>query len=118
MEHIRGSMDAHTEDNHNYRKRWLRGWLLLAVTALIAAFLSAGGGHGDYLFVTLFFPITMYVGIIHQMLVPAMVILLLVQYPVIAVLPFVFSWRKVKCICILMAIVHVTFVSMVSLHPE
>lgn len=96
--------------NQEFRRRWLKGWLIFEVIALIIAFVSAGGGHGKYLFVKLLFPIPMYFGVMHHVLDALMLILLLVQYPAIGLIPFVATKRRSMYIYALLAALHVIFV--------
>ena len=104
------------EHSRESRKRWLKGWLVFEVIALIAAFLSAGGGHGDYLLVRLLFPIPMYIGLMQQSLAGVPTILSLLQYPVVGLVPYAFSWRQSKWVCALFVVIHIIFVFMVFAH--
>jgi len=99
-----------------HRMLWLAAWLIFEVIALFLAFLSAGGGHGDYLFFKLLFPIPMYFGVMHHLLDIPMMVLLFVQYPIIGLAPLVANRKKVICFYTVFVALHMVFSALVFLE--
>ncbi len=105
--------------NHPKHKiSWLTAWIVFEVIALFLAFLSAGGGHGDYLFCKLLFPIPMYIGIVQGKIGIVSLILSLIQYPLVGIAPLLLSFRHAKYFCILFAVAHIVFAVMAVTHPS
>ena len=106
------------EDNPGFRRRWLTAWLVFEGIALVAAILSSGGGHGDYLFAKLLFPVPMYLGVVHEVLDLPILILIVIQYPLVGLTPFLISWRRTMYVCALLGVIHAIFTFLVFTHPS
>jgi hypothetical protein len=104
--------------NRKSKVWWLTTWLVLEFVALCLALLSTGGGHGDYLFCKLLFPIPMYIGIVQQKIGVTSLILSLLQYPLVGTAPFLLSPGHARYFYLLFAVLNVIFVVMVFMHPS
>lgn len=100
-----------------FRKWWLIGWIAFEFIALILGVISAGAGHGDYFFVKIFFPITMYTWYMHQKLGPLMVILAFIQYPLVGLVPFILAKRRRKYFYALFLVIYIFFMVLVFKYP-
>jgi hypothetical protein len=101
-----------------HRMSWLAVWMIVEVIALFLAFLSAGAGHGDYLYCKLLFPIPMYIAIVEGSIGIISAVPALVQYPLVGLAPFLLSFRRATYFYAVLAIVHIAFVAIVLMHPS
>jgi len=100
-------------EDQKSKKLWLKGWIAFEFVALILALLSTGAGHGDYFFVKLFYPITMYTWYIHRKLPCLMMILPFIQYPTVGLVPFIFAKKQRKYFYVLFLVINIYFMILV-----
>ena len=100
------------------KKLWLIGWIAFGFVALILALLSTGGGHGDYIFVKLFFPITMYTWYIRGKFPCLMMILPFIQYPMVGLVPFIFARKRRKYFYIIFLVINIYFLALVLMREN
>jgi len=101
-----------------FKIQWLVGWMVFHSIAFILALLSTGAGHGDYFFVKVFFPITMYVWFIHWRLPGLMMTLPFIQYPMVGLAPFIFARRRRKYFYALLLAVNLYFLVLVFVREN
>ena len=103
--------------DETFKEWWLNGWIIFEFVALILGVISGGGGHGDYFFVKIFFPITMYTWYMQHKLGPLMIILAFIQYPVVGLVPFILAKRKRKYFYVLFLVINILFMVLVFKYP-
>ena len=99
------------------KRRWLIGWIVFEFVALLLGAISSGGGHGNYFFVKIFFPITMYTSFMHDKLEILMLILVFIQYPMVGLVPYILAKRQRKYFYILFVIINILFMVLVFKYP-
>ena len=88
--------------------------VLLILPTMLLAFISAGGGHGNYLWAKVFFPYSMILPVLQKSEISLpLIILAIVQYPIYGVLIGIFasSFKKAAAVVAIIGIVHVVAVA-------
>ncbi len=100
-------------------RRYIIGVVIASPIAVILGFLSAGFGHGDYLFAKLLFPLTMlsshYTG---NVLLSPFVLFALVQFPLYGVvLALSNMFKKDVIVALLLFVFHLSAVILCFVWP-
>ena len=106
-------------EDRRFKKWWLIGWIVFEFVALLLGAISSGGGHGDYFFVKIFFPIIMYTWFMHQKLEILMLILVFIQYPMVGLIPYTtLTKRHRNYFYTFFILLNVLFLILVFTHPS